>query len=95
VSPDIKAHMNTIDIDSIPPSRMMPDEKPAIQLPQFDNEMWFLQILSEREQAAVKLAYEYAKMGSPGLPNHMYLTVIHTLSELLQQVNVELENGDD
>ena len=83
--------------DDVPARMSLEDEKKQEPiLPQFDNEMWFLSILPEREQAAVKLAYEYAKLGQPGLPNHLYLKVIHTLSELLRQIDVEIEtNGND
>lgn len=82
--------------DGIPARMMLRDEKQEpVSLPQFDNEMWFLSLLDGREQAAVKLAYEYAKLGQPGLPNHLYLKVIHILSELLRQVDVELEDNED
>ena len=76
------------------PARMVPEEKKPVFESLFDSDMWFLSVLEEREQAAVKLAYEYARMGQPGLPNHMYLKVIHRLSEILRQVPVELvEDG--
>ena len=73
------------------------EKKPETDyLPQFDTELWFLGVLDERQKAAVQLAYEYAKMGQPGLPDHLYLKVIYTLSELLRQVDVELvEDGTD
>jgi hypothetical protein len=64
-------------------------------LSQFDGDMWFLPVLDELEKAAVAMAYEYAKLGQPGLPSHLYLKVIYTLSELLRQVDVELEDGTD
>ena len=80
-------------------ARMPKEDAPKPEdnyLPQFDNELWFLGVLGEREKAAVELAYYYTKMGSPGLPNHLYLKVIYTLSELLRQVDVELaEDGND
>lgn len=72
-------------------------EKPVNDyLPQFDDELWFLSVLDERQQAAVAMAYKYAEMGQHGLPDHLYLKVIYTLSELLRQVDVEIEtDGQD
>lgn len=93
----------SLDFESLPLAEdgsfaRMPkeDEKPANDyLPQFDGDLWFLSVLAEREQAAVAMAYKYAEMGQPGLPDHLYLKVIYTLSELLRQVDVELEDGTD
>lgn len=93
----------SLDFESLPLAEdgsfaRMPkeDEKPANDyLPQFDGDLWFLPVLDEREKAAVAMAYEYAKLGQPGLPDHLYLKVIYTLSELLRQVDVELEDGTD
>lgn len=73
------------------------DEKPETDyLSQFDNDLWFLGVLDERQKAAVEMAYHYTKIGSPGLPNHLYLKTIYTLSELLRQIDVELvKDGTD
>lgn len=92
-----------LDFESLPLAEdgsyaRMPKEEPKQvndYLPQFDSELWFLPVLAEREQAAVAMAYHYAEMGQPGLPSHLYLKVIHTLSELLRQVDVELEVNDN
>jgi hypothetical protein len=80
------------------PARMSLEEAKPItdHLSQFEADMWFLAVFPDREQAAIRLAYDYAKMGQPGLPSHLYLKVIHTLSELLRQVDVELvDDGQD
>lgn len=94
----------TLDFDVLPLAEdgsyaRMPKEEPkqaADYLPQFDSDMWFLAVLDERQQAAVAMAYKYAEMGQPGLPDHLYLKVIYTLAELLRQIDVELEtDGTD
>lgn len=94
----------TLDFDVLPLAEdgsyaRMPKEEPkqaTDYLPQFDNDMWFLAVLDERQQSAVAMAYKYAEMGQPGLPDHLYLKVIYTLAELLRQIDVELEtDGTD
>ena len=75
------------------PARMLPEiEKPPLP-PIESGNMWFMQVLDEREKTAVKMAYEYVRLGSPGLPNHLYMNLIHTLCELLNQVDVVLEDA--
>lgn len=94
----------SLDFESLPLAEdgsyaRMPKEEPKQAndyLPQFDDELWFLSVLGEREQAAVAMAYKYAEMGQPGLPDHLYLKVIYTMSELLRQIDVEVEtDGQD
>lgn len=76
------------------PARMSPDiEKPQLPPSIVSGDMWFMQVLDEREKTAVKMAYEYVRLGKPGLPNHLYMNLIHTLCELLNQVDVVLEDG--
>jgi hypothetical protein len=92
----------SLDFESLPLAEdgsyaRMPkeDEKPANDyLPQFDGDMWFLPVLDDRQKAAVAMAYRYAEMGQPGLPSHLYLKVIYTLSELLRQTDVEIETDE-
>lgn len=93
----------TLDFDVLPLAEdgsyaRMPKEEPkqtTDYLPQFDSDMWFLAVLDERQQSAVAMAYEYTKLGQPGLPDHLYLKVIYTLAELLRQIDVELEVNDN
>lgn len=43
-------------------------------------------VLSSREKAAVQMAASYAALGQPGLPDHLYLTMIHKLAQLLDEL---------
>lgn len=43
-------------------------------------------VLSSREKAAVQMAASYAALGQPGLPDHLYLSTIHKLAQLLDEL---------
>ena len=81
--------------DDVPARMSLEDDKKVNEvLPQFDNEMWFLSILDSKQVVAVQLAYTYAKMNWPDVAGAEYKT-IYTLSELLRQIDVEIETDDN
>ena len=82
--------------DNVPARMSLEDEKKQEPvLPQFDNEMWFLSILDSKQVVAVQLAYTYAKMNWPDVAGAEY-KALYTLSEILRQIDVEIEtDGND
>ena len=82
-------------MDNVPARMSLEDDKRANEvLPQFDNEMWFLSILDSKQVVAVQLAYTYAKMGWPDVAGAEY-KALYTLSEILRQIDVEIETDDN
>ena len=77
------------------PARMSLEDDKKKPLPQFDNEMWFLSLLDSKQVVSVQLAYTYAKMNWPDVAGAEY-KALYTLSEILRQIDVEIEtDGND